>query len=348
MNRLAFVVLVWLPAWPALGSEDKSPSPRQQYDTLLKLSQLARQEFNKALRGAKTDQEQQKATKEYQAKISRIAVEFLALVEKNPKAPVAIDALSKVFAFDGAAQEKKKAADLLLRDYLQSDKIAPICQSLSSTFDDANETLLRMILAKNPNKNIQAEASFALAQEMHIRSYFRKQVPMEFRDFDLTALESDVAKIWSEFAEKHSATIPEQRLALACMQLCFRGVNDVETAMRILAKDKRRTIRGIACLILGQILKRRADTLAYKDDEAAAKLRSKSEEKLSRAAYKYGDVNIKGLIVGEKAKHELFELRRLSIGIQAPDIVGEDQDGKQFNLSDYKGKAVLLDFWSQH
>ena len=29
----------------------------------------------------------------------------------------------------------------------------------------------------------------------------------------------------------------------------------------------------------------------------------------------------------------------------APDIVGTDQDGKEFKLSDYRGKVVLLDFW---
>ena len=33
-------------------------------------------------------------------------------------------------------------------------------------------------------------------------------------------------------------------------------------------------------------------------------------------------------------------------GRQAPDIEGEDQDGKRFKLSDYRGKVVLLDFWS--
>jgi cytochrome oxidase Cu insertion factor (SCO1/SenC/PrrC family) len=30
----------------------------------------------------------------------------------------------------------------------------------------------------------------------------------------------------------------------------------------------------------------------------------------------------------------------------APEIVGTDQDGKEFRLSDYRGKVVLLDFWS--
>jgi cytochrome oxidase Cu insertion factor (SCO1/SenC/PrrC family) len=35
----------------------------------------------------------------------------------------------------------------------------------------------------------------------------------------------------------------------------------------------------------------------------------------------------------------------LAIGKPAPEIAGEDIDGKQFKLSDYRGKVVLLDFW---
>ena len=34
------------------------------------------------------------------------------------------------------------------------------------------------------------------------------------------------------------------------------------------------------------------------------------------------------------------------VGKQAPDIEGEDQDGKHFKLSDYRGKVVLLYFWN--
>src|SRR4051812_31353276 len=34
----------------------------------------------------------------------------------------------------------------------------------------------------------------------------------------------------------------------------------------------------------------------------------------------------------------------LTIGKVAPDIVGEDIDGKEFKLSDYRGKVVVLDF----
>lgn len=33
------------------------------------------------------------------------------------------------------------------------------------------------------------------------------------------------------------------------------------------------------------------------------------------------------------------------VGQTAPEIAGEDVDGKEFKLSDYRGKVVVLDFW---
>ena len=71
------------------------------------------------------------------------------------------------------------------------------------------------------------------------------------------------------------------------------------------------------------------------------------EAVFEQAAEKYGDVKLPGgETVAERAKAELFEIRHLSVGKEAPDIEGEDQDGKRFKLSDYRGKVVLLDFWS--
>jgi hypothetical protein len=72
------------------------------------------------------------------------------------------------------------------------------------------------------------------------------------------------------------------------------------------------------------------------------------EAVLEQAAEKYGDVMLPGGdTVAARAKIELFEIRNLSVGKEAPDIEGEDQDGKRFKLSDYRGKVVLLDFWSR-
>jgi RNA polymerase sigma factor (sigma-70 family) len=48
--------------------------------------------------------------------------------------------------------------------------------------------------------------------------------------------------------------------------------------------------------------------------------------------------------LGELAEHGLFALRHLTIGKVAPDIEGEDLDGKPFKLSGYRGKVVVLIF----
>lgn len=46
------------------------------------------------------------------------------------------------------------------------------------------------------------------------------------------------------------------------------------------------------------------------------------------------------------AKRELFAIEYLTAGKAAPEIEGADFDGVEFRLSDYRGKVVLLDFWS--
>jgi len=70
------------------------------------------------------------------------------------------------------------------------------------------------------------------------------------------------------------------------------------------------------------------------------------EELLERAT-QYTNVKTPwGDSVADLAGNALNELRHLAIGKVAPDIVGPDQDGVRFKLSDYRGKVVLLYFWS--
>jgi hypothetical protein len=37
----------------------------------------------------------------------------------------------------------------------------------------------------------------------------------------------------------------------------------------------------------------------------------------------------------------------VGVGLPAPEIEGQDADGKTFKLSDYRGKVVVLDFWAR-
>jgi hypothetical protein len=85
------------------------------------------------------------------------------------------------------------------------------------------------------------------------------------------------------------------------------------------------------------------DVAMKKDPAAMAK---ESEALFEQTEKEYADVNggFKGTL-GKSAAAELFELRNLAIGQPAPEITGEDIDGKPMKLSDFKGKVVLLDFW---
>jgi hypothetical protein len=81
---------------------------------------------------------------------------------------------------------------------------------------------------------------------------------------------------------------------------------------------------------------------------ADEKKNKESETLFKEAANKYTDVKTAfDGTVGKKAKSELFDQRYLSVGKAAPEIEGTDQDGKLLKLSGYKGKVVLLDFWSE-
>ncbi|MDG2013349.1 MAG: redoxin domain-containing protein [Pirellulaceae bacterium] len=73
-------------------------------------------------------------------------------------------------------------------------------------------------------------------------------------------------------------------------------------------------------------------------------------DQLEAVSDKFGDVVLmergpQKMLIGDEAKGTIFEMRYLAIGKTAPDISGEDLDGEEFKLSDYRGKVVVLDFW---
>ena len=108
----------------------------------------------------------------------------------------------------------------------------------------------------------------------------------------------------------------------------------------VLEKSKDHKVQGTAALSLGQQLKSRGESPDVSLDEAT-KLNKEAEGLLDKVVDKYADVP--GL--EKQAKELLFEVRTLAIGKKAPEIQGEDIDGKKFKLSDYRGKVVVLDFW---
>jgi thiol-disulfide isomerase/thioredoxin len=73
---------------------------------------------------------------------------------------------------------------------------------------------------------------------------------------------------------------------------------------------------------------------------------AEAEEVHRQLVARYGDdLSPGGRKFGEIGRGVLYELRNLRVGKVAPDIVGDDLDGKRFKLSDSRGKVTLLVFW---
>jgi hypothetical protein len=285
-------------AWAVLGlvrsrpaaadgkGRDKPATPAEQYQALLKKYQAA--SSGRVL----TDEERMAFVGRVYRLRNRLAQKFVELAEKNPKDPVALDALMQAVSqvngtpwpveLVGQDKARARAFALLQRDHIRSDKLGPLCQRIAFGFCKEYETFLRQVLEMNPHRQVQGLACLGLAHFLSNR----------LQRLDLVKQQPKLAK---EFADLFGK----------------------EYLQDLLRQDRTRAAR-------------------------------EAEAFFERAAKQYGDVKIPdGGTVGEKAKAELFEIRHLSVGKEAPDIAGEDQDGKRFKLSDYRGKVVLLDFWHQ-
>jgi thiol-disulfide isomerase/thioredoxin len=117
----------------------------------------------------------------------------------------------------------------------------------------------------------------------------------------------------------------------------------------LLEKNPSRDIQGQSALALTMLLKKHRAAVGRREDQAATKRLDQELEALyERMVKDYADVKsgFGGRLVGATAEAELNEIRNLTVGKTAPDIVGEDAEGKKFKLSDYRGKVVLIDFWA--
>jgi AhpC/TSA family len=163
--------------------------------------------------------------------------------------------------------------------------------------------------------------------------------------------------------------LKSDKLAPLCQRVSYGFCKEYETFLRsVAAQNPHKTVQATASLALGQFLNSRLErldlcreqpTLAaefgalygkeyvadlLRQDHAAA-LRE-IEANFEQTSRQFGDVEVSGGVVRELVERELFAFRYLRVGKHAPDIQGEDQEGRRFKLSDYRGKVVLLDFWS--
>jgi hypothetical protein len=165
--------------------------------------------------------------------------------------------------------------------------------------------------------------------------------------------------------------LKSDKLGPLCQRISWGFAKEYETLLRAAAaQNPHPAVQAVASLSLGRFLNGRLQRIdlcrerpelakefaeLFGEDYVAELLRQERgqamkeiETILEQTAAKHGDVKLPDGddTVGQRARAELFGIQHLSVGNEAPEMEGEDQDGQRFKLSDYRGKVVLLDFWS--
>lgn len=122
----------------------------------------------------------------------------------------------------------------------------------------------------------------------------------------------------------------------------------------VMENSPHRDVQGEACYRLAELLHDRPEpprgmfsgyARMFGKARDSANPAEEAERLFDRVVARYGDVRSSRGTLGDRARAQLFEIRNLVIGKPAPEIDGEDADGRRFKLSDYRGKVVVLDFW---
>lgn len=123
---------------------------------------------------------------------------------------------------------------------------------------------------------------------------------------------------------------------------------------KVMEQGKNDSVKGNATFGLASLLKARVANQADELDPAQQEKILDASEKLFETVVTTYPAAKGGIVLGvqmpgpaDSAEKELYELRHLRIGKIAPNIRGKDSQGREFQLTDYRGQIVVIDFWAE-
>ena len=200
--------------------------------------------------------------------------------------------------------------------------------------DDERTKLLQ---TKRPNPNDYADKMPKIAEDA-------PKDPVAVEALVWVALNTSGRKADKAMKVLISDHVQDPKIASLCSRMVYDNSPQSESFLReVLAKNTGQEAKGQACLALGQRLKMESERAGSKGKSEA--MTKEAETLLDRVTREFADVKLSRGTLGDLAKNELNELRHLGIGKTAPEVAGEDIDGKPLKLTDFRGKVVVLDFW---
>lgn len=323
MRKMLGCMLVALFALPVLQADDKPKdepkSPKEQYDALVKDFSTQQREVIAQLQKTKGE-EQKKLLPKYYGLGTEFAERFYKLAEDNPKDAVATDALFWVLQNAGNSPLQAKAAEKVTA-----------------------------LLAEMPLKDLARRVNGLQGGPPALFDAAFKRVEKDVKDPVAGDVLAAIAVNGGYFpvGEKATELLVEKFPDHAGIErLCAvlgrsRNPKAADTLKTVLEKSSKPQVKAAAAMGLAGVLASKVDQLGDKPEEAD-KVAAEAEKYLVLVIEQYGKDNA---TVVKNAQRDLKVLRTIRVGKEAPIIAGLDLDDKEFKLSDYRGKVVLLDFW---
>jgi peroxiredoxin len=163
-----------------------------------------------------------------------------------------------------------------------------------------------------------------------------RSLPVEDVSPEILELRAEIVQQVSAVVEKQHLRSP--RLASMCMGLVAVGdMRSMKLLERIEKENPDRAVQGVAALGVAMLLE------SLSDDVKTMKRRLNL---IRKAIIESAHVEIDGVTIAKLADDQLYVIRYLTKGREAPDLKGVDVSGNLLSLSELKGKVVVLIFWN--
>ena len=279
--------------------------------------------------------------------------EYIVFIEEQAGSELSLNALSTLARNKGmSAEDKGKLSDVITNQFITNEEID------EATSFDAARILFRLLESESADGVMRKLfARFADGEE-GLNNNVIELVSVAFTSGSREYKKEVGENLVANYAD-------DERIVDMLSQLNRRppGAHTPDFLKSLAEKSTNKDVQGNALMSLvsfhksmanvkprlsdpGLVKRLPADLVDYLNDYDVEAHSDEITAIYERIVSDFADVKgARGRTLGAVAENELFVMNHLSIGKTAPDIVGEDLDGEEFKLSDYRGKVVLLDFW---
>ena len=326
MRPILFVaIFVAMPGWLATAQDSAHPSLGERLRAIGDKFFKAREDFAKEYRAASAPERASVLAK--MPPVEPYVARIWEQIALDPKAEGADEGMVWIVRYSDDTNDHRKAGRLLVQHHAEREAIEGVILKLSKIDDGLIRKGIAGVMA-------------------------RKWAVI---DDDPESDEARVALLWivrsaSDDADKEQA---------GSLLFTYHGTHeDVISMIPRLARIDHEDIRaGILEVVesgstkeaRGQALHALADGMLGIRNLRGGEPGDANEDEicalLQRVEREFGDVAHRRGTLGDEARKALEDIESRGVGRPALNTEAEDTDGVSFKLSDYRGKAVLLDFW---